>query len=163
MTLTTKEVNRIRAFTPPSKNRSVNIQQLDKTLLVFYNKLTKLNSSDPDSQEMYTPFKIGFNDEIPDFLWCSFGWYIEDSKFKLDFVNDKCRYKDNCCRRSIDFKKQYVETESGRKVVAIWLASEMYLTYKGMSSEDMEEWVVNSEFGEDESKTRGLFKSLFYN
>ena len=167
-----KEVN-VDNVIPVGKPKSgLSIQQLDETLLVLYDRLTRINKYpvkdisinnfvytdgvfEDDGSGIFNDFYIGLNDDFSDSekrkngIECHFKYvHKSDGKFK------HYGFYLWCFGKAFRFPKREMSSETKRKQMAIWLASKVYVDYEGISEEELDKLFHNSEFSEEHDVIR---------
>ena len=159
---------------PVGKPKSgLSIQQLDETLLVLYDRLTRINKYPVKDLTLDTAsYTDGVYEDDGSGIFNDF--YIG---YRNDFTSKRNYYKDIECRfyymsrsdgswvrktcfvlsafgEPIDFPKKEITTKLKRKQMAIWLASKVYLHYQKVAEHELEDLLNKSEFCEEHDIVR---------
>ena len=152
---------------------NLSVQQLDETLLIIYNRLTRINKYPVKDLTLNTAsYTDGVYEDDGSGIFNDF--YIG---YRNDFTSKRNYYKDIECRfyymsrsdgswvrktcfvlsafgKPFRFPKREITTKLKRKQMAIWLASKVYLHYQKVAEHELEDLLNKSEFCEEHDIVR---------
>ena len=145
----------------------LSIQQLDETLLILYDRLTRINKYPVKDLNMDNAFYTdGVYTDDGSGIFDDFCMKLKDddkvdkdSSFYYRRKSDVGNVKRNCFVLSafgkpFRFPKREITTEIKRKHMAIWLASKVCLHFEYVSEEELEDALNKSEFCEEHDVIR---------